>query len=104
MFFKAILKSVWNWKILSIDFAQFSTMKRWECIDAAGDPIPWYTYPASEYLKQLDFSDKRVLEYGSGYSTIFWSRRAKHVVSIEDSPGWYEKIKPLLPGNVTYRL
>ena len=26
------------------------------CLDRDGNPIPWYTYPAIEYLSQFDYS------------------------------------------------
>ncbi len=61
-------------------------------IDANKNPCPWYTYPAIEYINQLDFSNKEVFEYGSGNSTIFWSEVAKRVVSIENNKEWYEII------------
>lgn len=41
-------------------------------IDAKGNPVPWYTYPAIEFLEQLDFTNKIVLEYGSGNSSLYW--------------------------------
>ena len=36
------------------------------CLDKDGNPIPWYTYPAIEYLSQFDYSDKEIFEYGCG--------------------------------------
>ena len=69
------------------------------CIDAAGAPIPWYTYPAIEYLRQLDFSDADVFEFGSGHSTLFWAARARHVVSVEDDRAWYDVLSRRLPPN-----
>lgn len=61
------------------------------CLDRDGNPIPWYTYPAIEYLSQFDYRDKKIFEYGCGYSSLFWAQRAKQVVSIEDNPSWFEK-------------
>lgn len=61
-------------------------------VDLNTQAIPWYTYPAIEYLNQLDFSDKEVFEYGSGNSTIFWSKIAKKVISIENNQAWYENV------------
>ena len=61
------------------------------CADKNGNPIPWYTYPAIEYLSQFDYSEKRVFEYGCGSSSLFWAERAKKVVSIEDDPEWFAK-------------
>lgn len=91
-----------NHKILSDEYGQGATIKHWECMDALGNPIPWYTYPAIEYLNQLDFSRKKVFEFGSGNSTRFWASISKHVVAVEDDKEWHSKIKPLLPGNVDY--
>lgn len=51
--------------------------------DKDGGPVPWYTYPAVDFLSMLDFSDARVCEYGGGQSTLWWAARAKSVLSIE---------------------
>jgi hypothetical protein len=67
--------------------------------DANGCPVPWYTYPAIEFLDQLDLSDRTVFEYGSGNSTRFWATRATSVVSIEDDETWCEELRPKLPKN-----
>ena len=63
------------------------------CLDKDGNPIPWYTYPAIEYLSQFDYSDKQILEFGCGYSSLFWAKRAKKVTSIEDNLNWFDKWK-----------
>ena len=60
------------------------------CEDRDGNPIPWYTYPAIEYLAQFDYSDKKIFEYGCGNSSLFWAARAESVTSIEDNPEWFE--------------
>jgi len=96
--------SLKNDKTLSVEFGQFKTMSQKKCVNSNGDAIPWYTYPALEYIKQLDLSDKTIFEYGSGYSTLFWATRCKKVVSIEHDEKWYELIKPQLPDNVDYQL
>ena len=70
-------------------------------LDASGAPLPWYTYPAIEYLRQLDFSDKSIFEYGCGNSTLFWSRRAARVVSVEDDETWHAHISQQLGGTST---
>ena len=79
-------------------------MRLKQCVDAQGNPIPWYTYPAIEYIKQLDLSDKHVFEYGSGYSTLFWSSRCKSLTSVEHDEHWYQQIRHRLPENVSYNL
>jgi hypothetical protein len=66
---------------------------RMACVDRQGNPLPWYTYPAIDYIKQLDFSEKTVFEYGAGNSTLFWASLARRVVSVEHNLSWYEYVK-----------
>lgn len=61
------------------------------CVDKEGNAIPWYTYPAIEYLSQFDYSCKKVFEFGCGYSSLFWAQRAAEVISVEDNPEWFNK-------------
>lgn len=61
-------------------------------------PIPWYTYPAIEYLSSVDFREKTVFEYGSGNSSAFWAQRCRQIVSVEDNKEWHKIVSaPLLP-------
>ena len=71
--------------------------KEQSCVDASGNPIPWYTYPSLEYLRQLDWRDKKVFEYGSGNSTLFWASRAKAVTSVESDLAWHTRIASHMP-------
>jgi hypothetical protein len=94
-----------NFVSLASNYGQWSSIRDWNSVDENGRPIPWYTYPATEYLSHLDFSAFKVFEYGSGNSTLWWSDRANYISSVEDNESWYEKIKILLKnGNVKYRL
>ena len=40
--------------------------------------------------------------FGSGYSTLWWAKRVKPLVSCEHHQGWHEKISREVPANVTY--
>lgn len=84
---------------LWFDYAHLRSTLHHACVDAAGHPVPWYTYPAIEYLKQLDFTGKTVFEYGSGNSTLFWANAAARVVSVEDDEGWYATISQKIPAH-----
>lgn len=86
---KKLLK---NFKVLAIDLGQWQSIKKEIPIDKENNPIPWYTYPAIEYLKQLDFTNKTIFEWGSGYSSLFWAKRAKEVVSVESDKKWFNII------------
>lgn len=61
------------------------------CEDEEGRPLPWYTYPATEYLAQFNYCGKRVFEYGCGNSGLFWAGRADSVTGIEDNREWFAK-------------
>lgn len=56
---------------------------------------PWLTYGAVIALERLVNKDMKVLEFGSGGSTIFWSKHCKSVISFETDPVWYKKVKKL---------
>jgi hypothetical protein len=96
---RAIKFSAHACKVLLSDQAYFSSVRNGELRDQENNYVPWFTYPAIEALKNWDLSEKRVFEYGSGYSTLFWASRAREVVSVEHNRGWYEKITGLVPAN-----
>lgn len=73
------------------DFGIEKTIDDKIAIDKDGNPLPWYTYPAIEYLKQFDYSNKIVFEFGVANSSVFWAHQAQKVVSIEDNALWFEK-------------
>jgi hypothetical protein len=85
-------KQLRNFKILARDYGQYSSIKNWDCKDCEDQPIPWYTYPAVEYLKTFNLTGVKVLEYGSGNSSLFYLNEGASVTSIEDDKKWFEKI------------
>ena len=64
-------------KMWQEDFAIERTIDEKVCMDRDGNPLPWYTYPAIEYLRQFDYKDKKVFEFGCGFSSLFWALRAQ---------------------------
>ena len=76
-------------KVLEVDLGHFKSSYRWESVDKSGKPIPWFSYPAIEYLKSLDLSKMSVFEYGSGNSTLFWAKRTAAVTSVENDTKWF---------------
>jgi hypothetical protein len=73
---------------------------RGRSVDANGDPLPWITYPAIDFLSQFDFTDASIFEWGSGFSTLWWSKRCRQIASVESSPPWVPYIRKLLPETV----
>ncbi|PZS10133.1 MAG: FkbM family methyltransferase, partial [Chloroflexi bacterium] len=48
-----------------------------------GEAIPWFSYPALAWLDAVVTGSERVFEFGSGNSTVWFSRRVAEVVSVE---------------------
>lgn len=79
-----------NFSILAIGFGQWRSVNERMAVDAKGLPIPWYTYPAIEYLNSFDFKNCDVFEFGSGNSSLYWAGRARSVCSVEDNQEWFQ--------------
>jgi hypothetical protein len=97
-------RSIRLYRILSFGYGHLRSAASMRSVDARGEPLPWITYPAIEFLKQLDLSNKTVFEYGCGGSTVFWSRLALRVDSVEDNEAWVREVRASLPGNCTLSL
>jgi hypothetical protein len=69
-------------------------------IDRNGRPIPWFTYPALYFLDNRLDGIFRLFEYGSGYSTLWFSKKVKEVVSVENDANWKESLSKSIPSNV----
>ncbi|MBS0541875.1 MAG: hypothetical protein JSR47_24135 [Proteobacteria bacterium] len=61
-------------------------------VAADGTPLPWYTYPAIDFLAARDYADRQVLEFGGGQSTLWWQARARGVVTFESHYGWEARL------------
>jgi hypothetical protein len=57
--------------------------------------LPWYTYPCIGFLRDIINPRWRVLEYGGGYSTLFYHSHVQEVVTVEDDSAWVEQIRKL---------
>ncbi len=51
---------------------------------------PWLPYLVTDYIKQL--KPRRVFEWGSGESTLFFVNLGAKVVSIEHDSKWYDEV------------
>ena len=72
-------------------------------VDVSGHPLPWYTYPAIDFLRSRVQPSMRVFEYGSGQSTRWWARHVEILHAVEDDREWFERVCADLPGNVDIR-
>ena len=78
----------------------FKSCLRTRAIDADGQPLPWYTYPAIDAVRYKDFTGRKVLEFGGGQSTRWWSERAGKVVTIEPDEAWAAELRGAVGDNV----
>ena len=67
---------------------------------------PWISYDAQARLARHLTPASRVLEFGSGMSTLWFAARAGQIVSIEHHREWHGMIKAMLPQGaaIDYRL
>lgn len=71
-------------------------------VDAQGRALPWLAYPAIDFLSQFDFSEASVFEWGSGFSTLWWSARCRQVTTVESNVKWIPYLRDLLPPSVEF--
>jgi hypothetical protein len=60
------------------------------------DEQPWITYDAISFLSDVVNQKAKVFEYGGGGSTLFFTKRAAEVVTVEHNEEWFNLLKELL--------
>jgi hypothetical protein len=95
---------IWKSARILRDLGQWRSVHQCVPVDALGDPIPWYTYTCLEYLRQFDFKQSRIFEFGTGNSTSFWAERAATVVSVEDDSEWFRRVESIRKPNLSLYL
>lgn len=58
--------------------------------------LPWISYSAIGVLERCVNKSSRVLEFGSGMSTIWYARHAGEVYSVDDYKPWFDKVSNLI--------
>lgn len=86
-------KSRETWSVVSEVMGWGKSFKNFRPLDRNGDPIPWYTYPAIEFVRGLKLDDCKVFEYGSGNSSIFWAGRVGEIIAVENDPAWADEVR-----------
>lgn len=70
--------------------------------------VPWLAPAAIEFLDGYLKPGDKMLEFGSGRSTLWFTRRVHHITSVEHNPEWYAKIESRITEqgitNITYLL
>jgi hypothetical protein len=100
----SILRSIFTAVLTPIFFSyksgHFYSSLLMKSVDKNFKAIPWYTYPAIDYLASLDIKNKKVLEFGSGQSSYWWAERTQQVCSLEDSDFFFQKLNRNKPSNL----
>lgn len=78
----------------------FKSFEEKKCIDLKGNPLPWLTYPAIDFLVKRVHPEMFVFEYGCGWGTLWWASRVKNVICCEHNQQWYEDFTAKIPPNV----
>lgn len=55
--------------------------------------LPWISYGSLKFLEKKINKEMKVFEFGSGGSTIYFSKNVNQVVSVEHNQEWYNLLK-----------
>lgn len=99
--FPSVSGMLYNFMRLASGFGQWRSMRARMPVTANGEPLPWYTYPAIEYLCSFNFKECDVFEFGAGNSSLFWAERARSSISVEDDRDWFQSIDNITKKNQT---
>lgn len=61
-------------------------------VDKNLQPLPWTTYSFIDFIDTRLSKNMNILEYGSGNSSLYFSKRVSEVYSIEHHKEWFEHI------------
>ena len=59
------------------------------------EAIPWLTYSFIRFIELRLNKRMKVLEYGSGYSTLWWASKCGSILSIETSDEWFDYVSKI---------
>ena len=60
--------------------------------DTLGILEPWYVNTCMDRIKEMDLSDKVIMEWGMGSSTVWWANKTKLVLGVDHNREWYNKV------------
>jgi len=97
-FFKTLLNFYWSGYLNEVGWISSYQKKR--SLDKYNNPLPWVTYSFIEFARDRLTKNMVLLEFGSGNSTLFYSRFVKKVYAIEHDKDWHTELSGQLPENV----
>ncbi len=91
MFFVKSLKILPEYEIFEKTYGHRNSVFQKQSVNPQGE-IPWFTYPSLDYISQLNLTDKVIFEWGSGNSSLYFSKLCKNIISVEDDENWYNTV------------
>jgi hypothetical protein len=86
-------------RIFNEKYGHHLSVKLKSSVNEKNESLPWFTYPAIEFLDQLNLTQADIFEWGSGNSSKYFSKKCKSIISIEHDLNWYEIQKNDLKNN-----
>jgi hypothetical protein len=82
-------------------WAQLKYFSRWKKsqdknTSSVKEEQPWITFKTIDYLKKNVTEQFRVFEYGGGGSTLFFVKRAKEVITVENNEEWFAILSEMM--------
>lgn len=77
----------------------FNSFNTKQSVDKNNEPLPWCTYPYIKFIESRLKKDFLVFEFGSGNSTLWYSKRVKKIIAVENDNAWFKIISSKLPHN-----
>jgi hypothetical protein len=81
-----------------------NTLTQKKAVDKDLNPIPWLSYPAIDFIEQYIPANASIFEYGSGYSTLYFSKKFAHITSVDNDLQWHNKILSLTTGSTNCKI
>jgi protein-L-isoaspartate O-methyltransferase len=97
--FRRLVSFYWDGYLLETGW--FESYRKLRPVNGKNEPIPWVTYAFIDFIESRLHSQLTMLEYGSGYSTLYYSKRLKHVHAVEHDEPWFREMSGQMPPNVS---
>ncbi len=72
-----------------------------KAVDINNQPIPWWTYPMVDFLRERLNTSIIIFEYGCGGSTKWLANKVGHITAVEDHKEWKEFVEKDILKNTT---
>src|SRR5687768_5253204 len=89
-----------SWSGYLYEMGWFNSLIQKKPVDKNNEPVPWVTYSFIQFIRERLNNNLTVLEFGSGNSTLFYSKFVKHLYTVEHEANWFNEMKSRVGTNV----